>query len=105
MKFWLLMAATIGLDWLGVSLGKQYIINDELLYLVGAALCFVGMLYTMIEMFRLENMAISNSIWAGLSVVGVTLIGVLYFGERLTPVQILGIVFVVGGVVLLELPR
>lgn len=103
MKFWLLMATTISLDWLGVALGKKYIINDELLYLSGAALCFLGMLYTMIQLFRLESMVASNAIWAGLSIVGITLIGVFYFKETLTPLQIIGIVLIIGGITILEL--
>ncbi len=105
MKFWLLMAATLAFDWLGVTLAKKYVITEEWFHLAGAVLCFAMLAVAMIQLFRIENMAVANAIWAGLSIVGLTLVGIFYFKESISPVQILGIVFIIGGVILLELPR
>ena len=105
MKFWLLMTATLLLDWTGVTLAKKYVITEEWYHLAGAMLCFAALAVAMVQLFRIENLAIANAIWAGLAIVGITLIGVFYFKEMLTPLQITGIVLIIGGVILLELPR
>jgi multidrug transporter EmrE-like cation transporter len=105
MKFWLFMVATLLLDWIGVSMAKQYIVSNNWLWLAGGILCFSGLIITMIQLFRLENLAVANALWAGLAVVGMTIISWTLFGEKLSPVQIIGMVLVVGGIILLELPR
>lgn len=105
MKFWLIMVATLLLDWIGVTLTKKYVVTDDWFWLAGAILCFAGLVITMVQLFKIENLAVANAIWAGLAVTGMTIISWLYFGEKLSPVQVIGMVLVVGGVILLEMPR
>ncbi len=99
------MVATLLLDWVGVTFAKKYVVTDEWVWLAGAILCFSGLAIAMVQLFKIENLAVANAIWAGLAVTGMTIISWLYFGEKLSPLQIFGMVFVVGGIILLELPR
>jgi len=48
-------------------------------------------------------LGIAYAIWAGVGVVLVVVISWLFFKESLTPVQIAGMVLVIGGVTMLEL--
>jgi small multidrug resistance pump len=48
-------------------------------------------------------LGIAYAIWAGVGVVLVVVISWLFFKEALTPVQIVGMVLVIGGVAMLEL--
>jgi len=48
-------------------------------------------------------LGIAYAIWAGVGVVAVAIISWLVFHEPLSPLQIAGIVLVIGGVTLLEL--
>ncbi len=48
-------------------------------------------------------LGIAYAIWAGVGVVLVVVISWLFFKEALTPVQIAGMVLVIGGVTMLEL--
>ncbi|MER6559868.1 multidrug efflux SMR transporter [Streptomyces sp. NPDC001027] len=43
------------------------------------------------------------AIWAGTGTAAIALLGLVLFGEALTPVKIAGILLIVGGVVLLNL--
>jgi small multidrug resistance pump len=45
------------------------------------------------------DMSVSYAIWSGVGTALVTLIGVAWFGESLTPVQVASIVLIVAGVV------
>ena len=105
MKFWLLMITTLIIDWTGVTLAKKYVVTDEWFWIAGSILCFAGLAVAMTELFKIENLAVANAIWAGLAVVGMTLISWLYFGEKLSPAQAVGMILIIGGVILLELPR
>ena len=99
------MAATLIIDWTGITLAKKYIVTDEWFWLAGSIFCFAGLAVIMVQLFKVENLAVANAIWAGLAIVGMTAISWLYFGEKLSPIQIVGMVLVIGGIVLLELPR
>lgn len=99
------MTATLLFDWIGVTMAKKYVVTDNYLWFAGAIACFIGLVIMMIQLFKIENLAVANAIWAGLAVVGMTIISWLYFGEKLSSVQIIGILLVISGVILLELPR
>lgn len=104
MKFWLFLAATLALDLIGVSLAKKYVTTDNTWWLVGAIALFGVMVVTLTQMLRLESLAITNAIWGGTTALGTVLIGWFVFHEKISTLQVLGIILVVGGVILLEWP-
>ncbi len=49
------------------------------------------------------NIGIGYAIWAGVGVILVAAIGLIFLKERLTKVQAIGVIFIIGGVAVLEL--
>jgi small multidrug resistance pump len=49
------------------------------------------------------NIGVGYAIWAGLGVILVAAIGTIWFKEKLTKVQLIGIGCIIGGVAALEL--
>ena len=105
MKFWLFLSITLVLDILGMSFAKQYTITDKWWWLTLAIACFGALIIAFVQMLRLESLAFTNAIWAGFTALATVLIGWLIFGEKLSPIQLMGVILIVGGVILLELPR
>ena len=105
MKFWLFLSVTLVLDILGMSFAKQYTLSDKWWWLALAIACFGALIIAFVQMLRLESLAFTNAIWAGFTALATVLIGWLIFGEKLSSVQLIGIVLIVGGVILLEIPR
>lgn len=71
------------------------------------ALAVVGVVgaYYLLSLVLNRGMAIgvAYAIWAALGVASVAIIGAVFLGDRLTWIQSVGIVLVIGGVVALEL--
>ena len=86
----------------GDLLFKFWIESDNrALYVVGLFVYVVGLLF-LVESFRSENMAVASTIFVIVNVVTLALVGWLYFGERLSILQIFGILCAFLAVFLLE---
>ncbi len=105
MKFWIFLIITLILDVVGMSFAKQYTSTEKLYWLALAITCFIGLVFAFVQMLRIESLAFTNAIWAGLASISTVLIGWLIFDEKLSPLQLGGIVLIIGGVILLETPR
>ncbi|MEH0543590.1 multidrug efflux SMR transporter [Streptomyces sp. B21-105] len=70
-----------------------------LLTTVGYLLSFLLLAQTL----KTVGIGTAYAIWAGAGTAAIALIGLVLFGEALTPVRIAGILLIVGGVVLLNL--
>ena len=69
----------------------------------GCALALYGaVFFTYATLLRHLNLSTIYPIYTGLSILGVFLIGTLYFGESFTPQKIIGAITIVVGVVLLS---
>jgi small multidrug resistance pump len=105
MKFWIFFIITFSLDIVGMSFAKQYVVSNKWWWLALAIACFGTMIITLVQMLRIESLAFTNAIWAGCTALATVIIGWLVFGEKLSSLQLVGIVLIVGGVILLELPK
>jgi small multidrug resistance pump len=70
-----------------------------LLTVVGYLLSFLLLAQTL----KTVGIGTAYAIWAGAGTAAIALIGLVLFGEALTPVRIAGILLIVAGVVLLNL--
>jgi len=70
-----------------------------LLTAVGYVLSFLLLAQTL----KTVGIGTAYAIWAGTGTAAIALIGLVLFGEALTPVRIAGILLIVAGVVLLNL--
>jgi small multidrug resistance pump len=101
---WVLLAGAIASEVMGTislrfSEGFSKLV-PSILVVVGYAGAFV-----LLSMVLQRGMAlgVAYAVWAAAGVSLVALIGAAFLGETLTPVQIGGLVAVIGGVVALEL--
>lgn len=69
---------------------------------VGVVVGYAAAIYLLSLALRTVPVGVAYGIWSALGTVLVALIGFLLLGDRLTPVQVGGIVLVVAGVVALE---
>ncbi|MDX3577832.1 MULTISPECIES: multidrug efflux SMR transporter [unclassified Streptomyces] len=70
-----------------------------LLTAVGYLLSFLLLAQTL----KTVGIGAAYAIWAGTGTAAIAVLGLVLFGEALTPVKIAGILLIVGGVVLLNL--
>jgi len=102
MWFWLagaIVAEVTGTIALRSSEGFSRL-GPSLLVVLGYGLAFFSLSQALV---RGMPVGIAYGVWAAIGVTLVALIGAVFFGESLTPVQIGGIVLVIGGVLALEL--
>lgn len=51
------------------------------------------------------SLSIGYSIWAGLGTAGAALVGVLFFNEKLSSINMIGLVIIIAGVVIMNLDQ
>ena len=51
-------------------------------------------------LFHVKNLAIANAIWNGGNMILITLVSVLFFHDKLTMIQYIGLIFIAIGLVL-----
>lgn len=90
----------IGSSMLKLSAGFTNVI-PSLIVVVSYGLSFT------IFIFALKTISLSMgySIWAGLGTAGTGLIGVIFFNEVLSGINILGLLVIIGGVVIMNMAK
>ncbi len=99
---WLLLAIGIGIE---IAATTSLKLSDGFTKLGYAGLtlaCFGLAFYVMSLVVRTMPLGIAYSVWAGGGIAGVTLVGVLAFGQRLDGYAYLGIGLIVAGVIVLN---
>jgi len=103
--FWLFLLSTLFFDLLGMALARKYVLESENFLFWLSLLCFLCMGFFFLQVVRYEGMAIANILWTTLSVLGSTAIGFLYFQEKITSLQTIGIFICLLGIVLIQWPH
>lgn len=97
---WVLISVTAFLDVISSVLIKEWTLNAKLycliLGLVALALSGLSFAFSM----KYFGLAISNVLWNSFSTVFLAIVAVIIFHEKLSPVQIIGILVIIAGVVL-----
>lgn len=94
-----ILAEVAGTICLQLSHGFSRLV-PSIVVIVGYLISFVAL---SLVLKRGLPVAVAYAIWSALGVALIATVGVLWFDQRLTLLQILGLVLVVGGVVALEL--
>lgn len=102
MKYWLflgvaIVAEVVGTSALNASDGFRRL-YPSLLVVVGYGIAFYFLSLTL----RVIPVGVAYAIWAGLGVVLITLIGWLFFGQKLDMPALIGIFLIVSGVVVMH---
>lgn len=100
--FWLYFSLVCLFDVLGIGFGKYYSLTQNNSYLVGAALSFtlVGLFFAL--SLNYKGIALANIIWAGAATILITSAGYFIFKEAITPLQLMGIVIILLGLILVN---
>lgn len=99
---WILLAAGIAIEIAATTALKM---SDGFTKWAFAGLALFGFglaFYVMSLVVRTMPVAVAYSVWAGGGIAGVTLVGVLVFGQRLDGFGYLGIVLILAGVLVLN---
>lgn len=71
--------------------------NKTRYYLLGI-MFYAIVCYLLIQSYKYKSMGIVNVLWSGLSVLVILSTGILFFDEKITKMDIMGVVFIVGGI-------
>ena len=103
MRYWLFMAAAIVTEVIGTVAMKYGAHQGS--RAAGLAVMFVMLVlsYTSLAMaIKRIPLAVAYGMWESLGLVLITLCSAWLFGESLTPMKLLAIALIIGGIVLLE---
>ena len=73
-------------------------------YIGGLALYVIGLIF-LVESFKTENIAVASAIFVLINIVTLAIVSWLYFGDKLSFIQIIGLVLAGTAIVLLELGK
>lgn len=83
------------------SFKKCHIDGHTYQYILGVIFyACVGFCLIRAYQYEYKSMGIINVIWSSLSVLSIILVGYFYWGENITNMEILGVIFVVIGLIL-----
>jgi small multidrug resistance pump len=99
---WILLAIGIAIELLATTSLKPSDGFTKPGFAVATLVCFGLAFYMMSLVVRTMPLGIAYSVWAGGGIAGVTLIGVLVFGQALDGAAYLGIGLILAGVIVLN---
>ncbi len=81
---------------------KDYSVSGHILALIVGIGFYFCMDLFLLQSLRFEGMGIVNTIASSFSVVLVVITGMILFGEKISGIQIMGIIFVLSGTIILR---
>ena len=101
-KFLLFVSLVALFDLAGSMLAKMWVIKSQPTYLIGTVLSFAATGFFFAKSLKFKELAIANIIWIALSIVIVAIAGYFLFNEKLSLIQILGMLIIIIGIVLVN---
>lgn len=100
---WLLVAVSVVAEVIGTVALKYSDGFSRVVPSGAAAACYALAIWLMAVAMRHLDMGITYAVWAASGTAATALVGIMFFGEQAGSIKMLGLVFVVGGVVMLNL--
>ncbi|WP_431710190.1 DMT family transporter [Glutamicibacter uratoxydans] len=100
---WLLLIAAIVAEVIATSLLKASAGFTKPWPSVGTVIGYIASFYLLSLVLKYVPLGTAYAIWAAAGTVAIALIGVVVYSERLTSIQIIGILLTAGGVALINL--
>ncbi len=100
---WLLIAASVVAEVVGTVALKHSDGFSKLLPSGAAAASYVLAVWLMAVAMRSLDMGITYAVWAASGTAATAIVGMAFFGEHIGSIKVLGLAFIVGGVVMLNL--
>lgn len=102
MMHWFLLAAAIAAETAATTLLKVSAGFSKPLPSVGTVLGYVLSFYLLSLVLKSVPLSTAYAIWSAAGTITIALIGAVWFSERLTPLQIAGILLTAAGVALIN---
>lgn len=100
---WLLLGAAIIFEILATTMLKVSEGFSKPLAGISTVICYVISFYLLSLVLKYVPLSMAYAIWSAAGTIAIALIGVLFFSERLTTVQIAGILLTAAGVAMINL--
>lgn len=100
---WIQLVIAIVLELAGTSLLKLSDGFTKWHWGVAAIILYAICFWVMAGLLRHIPVGVAYAIWSGVGIVGITVIGFVAFGERLTAIQLLCILLILAGAIGLRL--
>ena len=81
---------------------KKYTLNKNFLYFIVAILGYTSVCYLLSLSYKHSTIGVTNALWSATSVVTILTLGYFAFGESLKKLEMIGIMFVILGVGLIN---
>jgi multidrug transporter EmrE-like cation transporter len=101
-RAWIALGATVVLEVAATILLKASDGFTILAPSVGSIASFVATLFALSIALRRIPTSVAYAVWTGAGSAGVTVLGIVFFGDVMTPLSWIGLVFVVVGVVVIN---
>jgi multidrug transporter EmrE-like cation transporter len=86
---------------MGQSCLKYFNINQNKPHYYGLAIIFYAMVcYLLIKSYKYKGMGIINVLWSGISILVIMSGSILFFGEKITNMDKIGVLFIIIGILL-----
>lgn len=96
----MLIISAIALETLSQFMARLYYENKHKLFLAFLAWAlYLGVVFILVMMYDYSKIAIANALWDSGTIISLSLIGWLYFGEPLNIGEMVGIALVIAGAI------
>lgn len=100
---WVLLVAAIGVEVAATSaLPRTHGFRDPL-WTAAVLSGYATSIWLLALVIRHIPVSVTYAVWSGLGTAGIAVVGVLFLGERLGPLQAAALLMIIAGVVLLNL--
>jgi len=95
-----LVIAVVIMETLAQFMVRLYYENKHKLFLVFIAwLLYLGVIFILVMMYDYSKLSIANALWDSGTIITLSLVGWLYFGEPLNTGEMVGIALVIAGAI------
>ncbi len=83
----------------GQSCLKYFNINNKIQYYIYGVIFYALVCFLLYKSYKFKGMGIINVLWSGLSILLILSISIIFFGEKITTKDKIGIVFIILGMI------
>ena len=100
---WALFVVIAVLETIAMGIIEDSANKNNNYYFLGI-LIYTLVAYTLYQILKTTNVAITNALWNATTVILVTLMGIFYFEEKFTFYQYIGLGFAILAIIFIEMP-
>jgi multidrug transporter EmrE-like cation transporter len=101
---WMLILFIAVLETIAMSIIEDSANKNNKYYIFGIIL-YTIIAYLLYNILKIGDIAITNALWNTTTVILVSLVGILYFEEKFTTYQYIGLGFAILAIIFIEMPN